>query len=78
MMKRTQIYIPETVHQAVEMLARNRREPMAKVLRHFIVSGLEREKKSSPAKGIDPLINLKLSGGPKNLSSDMDKYLYDK
>lgn len=77
-MIRTQIYIPETIHQETKLLAKRKKEPMAELLRRFIIKGVKEEKRKIKPKSLDSLINLKITGGPKNLSRDMDKYLYGK
>ena len=76
-MKRTQIYIPEAMHQSATMVAQRQSEPLAELLRRLIAAGLQEEKKKIRPKPLDPLIKLKITGGPKDLSRDMDKYLYE-
>lgn len=76
MMKRTQIYIPETVHQVAKVLASKREEALAELLRRIIVQGIAAEKRKIKAKSLTPLAKLNITGGPKDLSAKMDKYLY--
>ncbi|MBU1127154.1 hypothetical protein KKF11_02315 [Patescibacteria group bacterium] len=76
-MIRTQIYVPEPVHQAAKMLASRQNKTLAELLRYFIVSGLLKEKKKIKPKSLTPLTKLNITGGPKDLSSKMDKYLYE-
>ena len=76
MMIRTQIYIPEPVHQTAKMLAQYRDESLAELLRRYIVYGIKKEKKKIKNKSLDSLVKLNITGGPKDLSSNMDKYLY--
>ncbi len=73
-MIRTQIYIPETLHERAKTIARNKKQSLANVYRGFITNGL----KASENRGGDlsALAKLNLKGGPKNLSRDIDKYLY--
>ena len=73
-MIRTQIYIPETLHQRAQTLARSKKQSLANLYRSFIANGL----KASRNRGGDltALVKLNSKGGPKNLSSDIDKYLY--
>jgi len=75
-MIRTQIYIPEPVHQAAKTLARHQNKTLADLLRRLIVSGLKEEKKKIKPKSLAPLSKLNITGGPKDLSKNMDKYLY--
>lgn len=76
-MIRTQIYIPESLHQTAKMLAYQRDESLAKLLRNLIADGIKKEKKKTKPKSLNSLIKLNLTGGPKDLSSNMDKYLYE-
>lgn len=76
-MIRTQIYIPETLHTQVKLFARNQKKSLAEVLREFIKQGMV-GKKNSGVKTLQSLIDLKITGGPKDLSKNLDKYLYQK
>lgn len=77
-MIRTQIYIPEDLHQTASIVAKRKQVPLAKVLRDFILKGVIEEKKKLKTKDLTSLADLALTGGPKNLSSQIDKYLYEK
>lgn len=77
-MFRTQIYIPEPVHREAKMLAKKRKEPLAMVLRRFIIAGMKEEKKKVKKRSLSSLARLGVKGGPKNLSGNIDKYLYQK
>ena len=74
-MIRTQIYIPETLHQRARGVARSKKQSVANLYRNFIANSLERETQTGD---LTSLANLNLKGGPKNLSSDIDKYIYGK
>lgn len=74
-MIRTQIYIPETLHQRAQTLARSKKQSLAHLYRNFIAKGL---KKEIHTRDLTSLAKLNLKGGPKNLSRNIDKYLYDK
>ena len=73
-MLRTQIYIPETLHERAKTVARKQKQSLAKLYRGFIAHGL----KASENHGEDltSLAKLNIKGGSKNLSRDIDKYLY--
>lgn len=73
-MIRTQIYIPETLHQRAKSMARSKKQSVAKLYRDFIANGLKEEVRT---KDLTSLAKLNLKGGPKNLSRDIDKYLYE-
>ena len=75
-MIRTQIYIPETLHERAKLIAKNKKQSLANVYRSFITQGLESTQQKQAQKGLDFLINLKLKGGPKDLSTNIDHYLY--
>ena len=75
-MIRTQIYIPDELHQAAKTVAKRKDEPLAKVLRKFIAKGIEDERKQLKPKSLSPLTKLDITEGPKDLSRNMDKYLY--
>lgn len=77
-MIRTQIYIPEDNHKDLLNLAALRKKSMADIIRSFIQNGLKKEK-SRDYTGITTLqaiSKLCLRGGPKDLSKNLDHYLY--
>lgn len=73
-MIRTQIYIPETLHERAKNVAKSKKQSLANLYRGFITNGLQASKNRGG--DLTALAKLNLRGGPKNLSSDMDKYLY--
>lgn len=73
-MIRTQIYIPETLHERAKTIARNKRQSLAHLYRSFIANGLQVSK--SRGGDLTALAKLSIKGGPKDLSRDIDKYLY--
>ena len=75
-MLRTQIYIPENIHQKVKIIANLQNKSMADLIRRLIISGLIKEEKRIKPKSLDAIAKLNITGGPKDLSSNMDKYLY--
>jgi len=78
-MIRTQIYIPEEIHQETKFLAQKQGKSMAELLRSFITIGvIEEKKKKSKQRSLSSLAKLGIKGGPKNLSKNIDKYLYQK
>ena len=77
-MIRTQVYIPETLHNKLTRLAEAKGEPMAKVVRDFLEDGIRKAQQTDDS-GITTLrriANLKLKGGPRDLSINLDHYLY--
>ncbi len=75
-MIRTQLYIPETVHERVKVIARSKKQSLANLYREFINNGLKKETSKNRGGDLTVLAKLNIKGGPKNLSRDMDKYLY--
>ena len=75
-MIRTQIYIPDNLHQTAKFIAMHKDESLAKLLRQFIARGVKDEKRKLKTKSLSSLAKLNITEGPKDLSSNMDKYLY--
>lgn len=76
-MIRTQIYIPEPMHQQLVQLSTARKEPVAKILREFITKGIQTSGiDTSGRSAMRAIANLKFKGGPKDLSKNLDHYLY--
>lgn len=79
-MIRTQIYLPKELHRKLMHLAKDRKQPMARLVRGFIEEGLN-EKKSKEPTGktvIENLLYLNITGGPQNLAQNIDQHLYGK
>ncbi len=76
---RTQLYIPQPMHTQLTQLATTSGQPMAQIVRQFITDGLNRHKDTdySGKQTLHNIANLKLKGGPKDLSIRLDQYLYD-
>lgn len=77
-MIRTQIYIPDDLHYMAKLIAKRKDESLAELLRCYIAEGLKKEKEKLKPKSLASLAKLNITGGPKDLSSKMDKYLYQK
>lgn len=74
-MKRTQIYIPENMHKEMKNLAQKKDRSMSDLVRQFIEQGLEQESEDKTS-DLSDLADLNFSGGPKDLSENIDKYIY--
>ena len=76
-MLRTQIYLPEELYTDLNNWAKKKGISLAEMIRKLVKKGL-REEKEKPVKENDliKLSELKLKGGPKDLSSKFDSYLY--
>lgn len=77
-MIRTQIYIPEITHKELTKLAEVKGQSMAQVVRDFIEEGVKKatEIDYTGKTVLRNLLDMKLTGGPKDLSTNLDHYLY--
>ncbi len=76
-MIRTQIYIPETLHTKLQRLAEEKRQPMAALVRQFIEDGVRTTGQDISGKTtIKQLLQIQARGGPNDLSTNLDHYLY--
>ena len=75
-MIRTQLYIPEEYHQAAKMIAMRKDDSLANILRQFIAKGIKEERKYLKPQSLNDLTKLRITKGPKDLSTNMNKYLY--
>lgn len=77
-MKRTQIYLPEQDHKELTAIAKKKKQPMVEVIRVYIKAGLKEEKSidRSGKEVMRKLLNIKATGGPRDLSTNIDHYLY--
>jgi len=76
-MLRTQIYLPEEYHSQLIDLASQLNIPMAEVIRMILKNGLMKKGEIlSPGNDLWKLADLKIKGGPKDLSKKFDFYLY--
>lgn len=77
-MIRTQIYIPEVLHRKLMHIAKTEDVSMAKVARDILEEGTKERKKvdRSGIKTLEALSKLGFTGGPKDLSENLDHYLY--
>lgn len=77
-MIRTQIYIPEDLHREAKMIAKRREESLAELIRRMVCVGVREEKKKMQRKSLASLTKLGITAGPRDLSRNLDKYLYGK
>ena len=77
-MVRTQIYLPEIIHKRLIFIAKQKRLSMAYLIRKFIEGGLkiDQEKDTSGLKAMQGVLGMQITGGPKDLSKNLDKHLY--
>lgn len=72
-------YIPEKLYGELSRQARDRKVPVAELMRHYIERGLKKEKvkNTKSTKFLLKLGNYKLRGGPKNLAKEHDKFTWE-
>lgn len=77
-MIRTQIYIEDNLHRQITHLASEKGDSMAGIIRKFIREGLQKQKyvDSSGKQAMRNLLKINATGGPKDLSENVDHYLY--
>lgn len=76
-MLRTQIYLPEEFRSQLNDLADKLDLSMAAVIRMILKKGLQKKEEIMTRRNdLWKLANLKIKGGPKDLSKKLDYYLY--
>lgn len=77
-MVRTQIYLEEEIHKALSKLARQEKASMAKIARDILKEGIEKRKTTdtSGKDVLEGLLTSAITGGPNDLSKNIDHYLY--
>ena len=77
-MIRTQIYLDEHVHKDLVILAKQQKESMAKIARDILKEGIAKKRRidTSGKEVLKKLLAMKVSGGPSDLSENLDHYLY--
>lgn len=81
-MIRTQVYLPKTLYQEVELVARREKKARAQVIRDMLEEGLTNKKpKETIGQALGKLIEIGKKYTPKNAPTDLsvnhDKYLYE-
>ncbi|MCL4357748.1 ribbon-helix-helix domain-containing protein [Patescibacteria group bacterium] len=76
-MLRTQIYLPEDLRQEIDAVARKEKKPAAQVIRELLVEGVSNKHSETAGAAMRRLVALKVKGGPPDLSTHLDKYLYE-
>lgn len=78
-MIRTQVYLPKQLYQTIDLVAKRERKPKAQVIRDMLESGIM-EKQGNSGEALLDIARLgrklKLKG-PRDLSKNIDKYLYE-
>lgn len=77
-MIRTQIYLDPKTHKRLLNLAKTKKTSMAQIVRESVEEKIEKEEKKDTS-GIEVMLrlaNIRAKGGPKDLSTNIDHYLY--
>lgn len=77
-MRRTQIYLPETTYRVLLKLRKQRKQSIAQIIRDILHRNFIAEELDSAEFDLENMAELKLCGGPKDLSENLDDYLYGK
>lgn len=77
-MIRTQMYLDEDIHKNLVSLAMQKKISMAKLARDILKEGILKKKtRDISGKGVlRKLLTIKATGGPIDLSQNLDHYLY--
>lgn len=78
-MIRTQVYLPKSLYQHIDLVAKKEKKAKAQVIREVLDEGLK-ERHGNAGEALLRLAKLgkKLNiRGPKDLSANIDKYLYE-
>lgn len=77
-MIRTQIYLDEDIHKDISLLARKGKVSMAKIARDILKEGVLKRKNldKSGKEVLKKLLEIGATGGPSDLSANLDHYLY--
>jgi len=77
-MIRKQVYISEPVDEQLTRIAQVKGKPVAEVVRTFIEEGIQKTNDIdySGRSALQKLVHLKFKGGPKDLSANLDHYVY--
>ncbi len=72
------MYLDDKLRKDLIALAKREDTSMAKIARDILKEGVKRKKKidTSGIAVMENLMNLNLKGGPKDLSKNIDHYLY--
>ena len=77
-MLRTQLYLPEELRREIDVVARKEKKPAAQVIRELLKEGIGGKHTETAGSALAKLANLRVKGGPPDLSIAIDKYLYEK
>lgn len=78
-MIRTQVYLPKQLYITIDLIAEKEKKPKAQIIREVLQEGMEK-RRGNAGKALLEIASLgrklKLKG-PSDLSTNIDKYLYE-
>lgn len=75
-MFRTQVYLPRDLYQNIHLLAEKENKSKAELIRELLIEGLRR-KQNLGTSTLLKIAKKATKGAPTDLSSKLDKYLYE-
>lgn len=78
-MIRTQVYLPKSLYQHIDLVAKKEKKAKAQVIREVLEDGVKRKQNNSGRVLLEIATMAKKYKwkGPKDLSRNIDKYLYE-
>lgn len=81
-MIRTQVYLPKDLYQEIKIVATKEKKASAQVIRDMLEEGVDKKRKGRKTAGQALLELAEMAKknnwrGPKDLSTNIDKYLYE-
>lgn len=78
-MIRTQVYLPKSLYQYIDLVARREKKYKAEVIREVLEEGVKRKQGNAGTTllKIAAMAKKYKWKGPKDLSKNIDKYLYE-
>jgi hypothetical protein len=74
-MIRTQVYLPKTLYQRIQLKAEHDHKPAAQVIRELLAQGIT-SREGSSGEGLLRIAQHAATRGPADLSRRIDDYLY--
>lgn len=76
-MIRTQVFLPEQTYRLIRLQALREKKPAAQVIRDALEIGMEQKTQQKTGKNIWTELAALNIKGPRDLSKNIDKYLYE-
>lgn len=76
-MIRTQVYLPKELYQNINLLAEKENKAKAELIRELLIEGLRKKQDLGGTSTLLKIAHKASKGAPSDLSSKIDKYLYE-